>query len=588
MADAQAKVFKTATVQRGVVLQLLFCHCFIVAVAVVFGGHIFPIICACLLSFLLMLNIPYNLHLLEMALDRLARGLPVEPIALRLRWPLTGLFVFINTLGQQTGQQLQVEQRNVAYRDQLLQQVSKTAAQEERNRLARDLHDSIKQQLFSIVVNAAAVKARWEHNPASARKIVDDIERVALEAQVEMQALLQQLRPSALENVGLIESLRMQCQALGYRTGAEITAELGDLPPDELLPVGAQETIFRIAQEGFANIARHARASRAWLSLRRQRDALLVEIGDDGQGFDLTQANERPDPYGGMGLCNVRERVNALGGIMAVWSLPGKGTTLHLCIPLVKPHLQAQERAKQESAAATRETRRILRAGTLAAELAAALMLLYTPASIAVWAVLACIVVALACWLWAQQPRLQFSLAFGREHAQHLALLAESYGLLSGILLLCMLYTNYFAHLGYPLYPVFTLTKFMLGNIWLVGGFYGIFIIAIVVTYVRYAQNSDRYYKTFSQKALQEQVRQQLRQIVIDWLAWVIVAGLTVSLLNIFPVLPADPTTQSIGFALLFAWFIAILLKSIRIARWHSVLRRLAESATTGQQGGGV
>jgi signal transduction histidine kinase len=559
MADAQAKVFKTATVQRGVVLQLLLCHCFIVAVAVVFGGHIFPIICACLLSFLLMLNIPSNLHLLEMALDRLARGLPIEPIALRLRWPLTGLFVFINMLGQQTGQQLQMEQRNVAYRDQLLQQVSKTAAQEERNRLARDLHDSIKQQLFSIVVNAAAVEARWEHNPAS-----------------------------ALENVGLIESLRMQCQALGYRTGAEITAELGDLPPDELLPVGAQETIFRIVQEGFANIARHARASRAWLSLLRQRDALLVEIGDDGQGFDLAQANERPNPYGGMGLCNVRERVNALGGIMAVWSLPGKGTTLHLCIPLVKPHLQAQERAKQESAAATRETRRILRAGTLAAELAAALMLLYTPASIAVWAVLACIVVALACWLWAQQPRLQFSIAFGREHAQHLALLAESYGLLSGILLLCMLYANYFAHLGYSLYPAFALTKFMPGNIWLVGGFYGIFIIAIVVTYVRYAQNSDRYYKTFSQKALQEQVRQQLRQLVIDWLAWIIVAGLTVSLLNIFPVLPADPTTQSIGFALLFAWFIAILLKSIRIARWRSVLRRLAESATTEQQGGGV
>ncbi|TMB81355.1 MAG: hypothetical protein E6J44_11205, partial [Chloroflexi bacterium] len=84
----------------------------------------------------------------------------------------------------------------------------------ERNRLARDLHDSIKQQLFSIVVNVAAVKARWEHNPASVRKIVDDIEHIALEAQVEMQALLQQLRPTALENVGLSESLRMQCEAL--------------------------------------------------------------------------------------------------------------------------------------------------------------------------------------------------------------------------------------------------------------------------------------------------------------------------------------------------------------------------------------
>src|SRR5205807_832136 len=224
--------------------------------------------------------------------------------------------------------------------DQLLQQVSKTAAQEERNRLARDLHDSIKQQLFSIVVNAAAVKARWEHNPASVRKIVDDIERTALEAQVEMQALLQQLRPTALENVGLIESLRMQSQALGYRTGAEVTTELGDLPPDELLPIGAQEMIFRIVQEGFANIARHARASHVWLSLRRQRDALLVEIGDDGQGFDLAQTHEYPRTYGGMGLSNVRERVNTLGGTLSIWSLPGKGTTLHLYIPLIKPQPQ--------------------------------------------------------------------------------------------------------------------------------------------------------------------------------------------------------------------------------------------------------
>src|SRR5947209_9839844 len=334
MVDTQAKAFKVGSVQRRTILQLLLCHGFIFTVAILSGAPVLPALAACVSSFLLLLNLPFNLHLLEITLDRLARGLPVEPISLRLRWPLTRLFVLVNTLGQQTGQQVQREQRNVAYRDQLLQQVSKTAAQEERNRLARDLHDSIKQQIFSILVSAAAVKARWEHNPASARTIVDDIERTAQETQVEMQALLQQLRPTALENVGLIESLRMQCQALGYRTGAEVTAELGDLPPDELLPLGAQEMIFRIVQEGFANIARHARASHVWLSLQQQRDALLVEIGDDGQGFDLTQANELPNTYGGMGLSNVRERASTLGGTLAIWSLPGRGTTLHLYIPL--------------------------------------------------------------------------------------------------------------------------------------------------------------------------------------------------------------------------------------------------------------
>src|SRR5207249_3872938 len=120
------------------------------------------------------------------------------------------------------------------------------------------------------------------------------------------------------------------------------------------------------------------------------------------------------------------------------------------------------------------KTHRILRIGQWAAELAAVLILLYIPASIALWLVLICIIVALACWLWAQQYRLQLALDFGREHARHLALLAESYALLSGSLLLCMLYANYFVPLRDYFYP-------------LVFGFFGVFITAIVTTYIRYA-----------------------------------------------------------------------------------------------------
>ena len=481
------------------------------------------------------------------------------------------------------GQQVQLEQSNNTYRDQLLQQVSKTAAQEERNRLARDLHDSIKQQLFSIVVNAAAARARWEHDPAGARKAVDEIERTALEAQVEMQALLQQLRPSALENVGLVESLRMQCEALGYRTGAEVTVELGDLPPDELLPVGAQEMIFRIVQEGFTNIARHARASHAWLSLRRQRDALLVEIGDDGQGFDLTQANGCPDTYGGMGLSNVRERVRDLGGILSVWSLQGKGTTLHLCIPLVKPlqEVQEQERRNRELARAARQTRRILYAGALAAELAVALMLFYVPPSLALLPVLACIIVAFACWLWAQQHRLRFSLEFGRKHPLNFALLAESNGLLAGILLLCILCPIYFMSLYNPFY-----LSFIASNIWLAAAFFGVFISAVIAASLHYARIMDRCYKTISSEASQVWVRQQLQHIVVDWIAWSVVVALAMFLLNFFPAIAADPVMQGTDFVLLCTWFIIILLKSIRTARWHPALRVLAKRAVQDRKGG--
>lgn len=577
MAAIQAKSVVAGSVEHRSALQLLFCHCLIFAVAMISGVHTLPVLGACLLSFLLLLNIPYNLHLLEIALDRLARGLPVEPVPLRLRWPLTRLFALVNALGQQSGQQVQMKQSNLAYRDQLLQQVSKTAAQEERNRLARDLHDSIKQQIFSITVSAAAIKARWERDHSSVRKIVDDIERIALEAQVEMQALLQQLRPTALENVGLIESLRMQCQALGYRTGAEVTAELGDLPVDELLPLGSQEMIFRIVQEGFANIARHARASHVWLSLRRQRDALLVEIGDDGQGFDLAQANGRLDTYGGMGLSNVQERVRGLGGTVTVWSLSGKGTTLHLCIPLVRPRSESQE--QQFLAEALRQAQRILRGGTLAMEAAAVFVLLFTPATIALWAVGTCTLLALICWLWSQSYRSQLAVEFGQKDTQYLLLHAESYGLLSGILLLCMLWPGYLASSYFA---------FISNNIWLTAGFLGIFIIALVVTAIRYFQNVDGYYKPLSAQALQEQLRQQLQQIVIDWLAWAIGAALTISLLHVFPLISQDTTAHNMSLILLSAWFIAVLLKSVQIVRWQNALRRSAKPARQDQKGGSV
>ena len=327
---------------------------------------------------LLTFNLVRNLHALTTALEKLADKTTLKPLSLRWRGPLTPLFRLLNTLAQGAGKQGQLTQQTVEYRDQLLQQVGKTAAQEERNRLARDLHDSIKQQIFSIAVSTAAVKVRWENDPTSARKTIDDIEITAHEAQVEMQALLQQLRPVALENVGLVESLRMQCQALGYRTGAQVISELGELPADEQVPLGAQEMLFRIVQEGFANIARHARASHVWLSLRQQNNALLLEIGDDGQGFKLPQA-EQPNGQSGMGLANVRERVQTLAGSVTIWSQPARGTTLHVYLPLSRQSSNSQEEeVDPELAAAVRKTRKITRFGVRMAEIAAACILLCT------------------------------------------------------------------------------------------------------------------------------------------------------------------------------------------------------------------
>jgi signal transduction histidine kinase len=215
-----------------------------------------------------------------------------------------------------------------------LRQVSEAAAQEERNRLARDLHDSIKQQLFSINVGTATAQERWERDPEGARKALADVRRSAREALVEMQAMLHQLRPEALGTAGLIEALREQCEALGYRTGAEVALDLGDPIPDENLPPGAQETLFRIAQEMLANVARHARAQKVRLWLGRQGEEVVIRIQDDGQGFDPAAAS-------GMGLRNLQERAASLHGTLEVASAPGGGAGLTVRIPLVSPPLPA-------------------------------------------------------------------------------------------------------------------------------------------------------------------------------------------------------------------------------------------------------
>jgi len=217
----------------------------------------------------------------------------------------------------------------------LLRQIGEAAAQEERNRLARDLHDSIKQQLFSINMGTATAQERWERDPEGARKALADVRRSAREAMVEMQAMLHQLRPEALSTAGLTEALREQCEALGYRSGAEVSFELGEPVPDDRLPPGAPEALFRIGQEMLANVARHARARKVRLWLGRQEGDVMLRVLDDGQGFDPAAK------VSGMGLRNLKERAASLRGKLEVASAPGSGAELTVRIPLVSPPLPA-------------------------------------------------------------------------------------------------------------------------------------------------------------------------------------------------------------------------------------------------------
>ncbi|HEU0140278.1 MAG TPA: sensor histidine kinase [Bryobacteraceae bacterium] len=212
-------------------------------------------------------------------------------------------------------------------RSQYERQIREVAKQEERNRLARDLHDSIKQQIFVIQTAAATAQARFDGDQTGAKQALDQIRGSAREAMTEMQVMLEQLRAAPLENTGLVESLKKQCEALTFRTGARAEFKLGNLPAAEMLPPGAHEAILRVAQEALANIARHARAGSVVVSLGSVHGHIELKVQDDGAGFDPNQSD------GGQGIRNMKARAEEFGGTFELVSGPGSGTSVALAIP---------------------------------------------------------------------------------------------------------------------------------------------------------------------------------------------------------------------------------------------------------------
>jgi signal transduction histidine kinase len=215
----------------------------------------------------------------------------------------------------------------VGLRSRYEQQVREAGAQEERNRLARELHDSIKQQIFVIQTAAATAQARYEGDAGGAKQALEQVRGSARDAMTEMEVLLDQLRAEPLENAGLIEALKKQCEALGLRTGAKVEFQLGELKPSKSFSPGAQQAILRVAQEALANVGRHARAQHVWVRLGTVAGRAELSIRDDGAGFDPNQSRR------GMGTANMHTRAEEFGGSFELASAPGSGTTVRFSVP---------------------------------------------------------------------------------------------------------------------------------------------------------------------------------------------------------------------------------------------------------------
>jgi signal transduction histidine kinase len=289
---------------------------------------------AAIIGLLLNANIQRTLRLIDWTVRRLGEALPVDALPTDRHGPLVGLVAQVQKLVAQ-------ERPFTDIRERELQQASELAAEEERQRLARDLHDSIKQQLFSIQVSAAAAQARWDSDVDRAKTAVSDVRNSVKAALVEVNALLQQLAQHPLETIGLPQALREQAEALAYRTGADVEVNIAPLPDNEQFPPSSRKTLFRIAQEAMGNIARHARAHHVTITLKPDAHQIGLRISDDGQGFDIKKV------HNGMGLANMQKRIDDIGGTLHIDTKPGKGTTIQFTLPLIE-NIVAKEKRMQK------------------------------------------------------------------------------------------------------------------------------------------------------------------------------------------------------------------------------------------------
>ncbi len=207
----------------------------------------------------------------------------------------------------------------------LRSQAAELAASQERAHLARELHDSVTQALFSMGLTLRTLEILLDTDGEAAKTKVVELRELQKDALAEMRTLIFELRPSSLESDGLIQALRTHATAVQRRTGLVIVV---DAEPIDRLPLAAEEALYRIGQEALHNVVKHANASNATIKIWRDGDQVRLSVADDGAGFDPTGV-----PRGHLGLIGMRQRVDLVGGELRVESRAGRGTTIAAAVP---------------------------------------------------------------------------------------------------------------------------------------------------------------------------------------------------------------------------------------------------------------
>ena len=207
----------------------------------------------------------------------------------------------------------------------LLRRRQEMAVSEERNRLARDLHDSAKQQALAASFELGTALTLYERDPQEAKKHLAEADTLVDSVRRELTNLVDELRPQSMDGDDFSEILKGYGLEWSHRSGIRLNVHVNG--SDENLPPVPRESLFRIAQEALANVARHSSANQTEISIDYGKDSVTLVIKDDGRGFDTSL------PHSGLGLHSMQERAEALGGSFSVASEPGRGTRIVVALP---------------------------------------------------------------------------------------------------------------------------------------------------------------------------------------------------------------------------------------------------------------
>ncbi len=208
------------------------------------------------------------------------------------------------------------------------------AQEEARKKLARDLHDGPTQSVSAIAMRVNMAQRILTKNPKEAGEELTRIEEMARRTSKEIRTMLFTLRPLVLESQGLVAALKSMADKIKetYAQNVIISVEKNLL---QNLEVGKQGVVFFIVEEAVNNARKHAKAEHIWVNLRPfEQEMALLEVRDDGVGFDVTSVNRTYDQRGSLGMINLRERTELVNGVLNIQSSPGKGTLVQVYIPL--------------------------------------------------------------------------------------------------------------------------------------------------------------------------------------------------------------------------------------------------------------